>query len=179
MTNDEQRKEMRRYLEGVSRKPRCRILSLRATGQIQENLVGAGSRCCQYGSQEKRNTRDGPHEHFRRLQLAQTPGEFWNGYQRLHQRTSLARMLGIVWAVSCTRFLAREYQASQRIPMNAQRRSRTRRVRARPRPSMGENPIRANAEIAAPSSDPSRAGIHPLSIFSPLVTPSMTRTVKK
>src|SRR5262252_3228542 len=145
----------------------------------QDNLAGTRPHRSQCSSQQKRNTRNGPHEHPGRLLLAHDAGEFWNLYHRLHQRASSARFVEMGRAISCDGCARRELQASKTIPTKAQRRSRTRRVRANARPSIGENPMSANAETAPPSSEPRRAGIHPLSIFSPRVTPSMTRIVKK
>src|SRR5256886_6489183 len=73
----------------------------------------------------------------------------------------------------------REFQTNQRMPISAHSRSRTRRVSASDRPSSGEKPVRANAEMAPPSSDPTRAGIQPLTSFNARVTPSMATMVKK
>src|SRR5215467_4277399 len=145
----------------------------------QKSLAGTSPHRSQSSSDQKWNTPNRPHEHLRRLLLAHDAGEFWDGYDCLHQSASSARFVGMGRAMSSDGCARRELQASKTIPMKAHRRSRTRRVRANERPSIGENPMSANAEIAPPSSEPRRAGIHPLSIFSPRVTPSMTRIVKK
>lgn len=81
--------------------------------------------------------------------------------------------------VSARSFNLREFQASQTMPISAQSRSRLRRVNASARPSNGESPVNAKAEIAPPSSEPRRAGIQPLIIFNARVTPSMARTAPK
>src|SRR5262249_9807777 len=144
-----------------------------------KNVAGAGAGCGYESSDQQRNTTNLLHEHLSRLLLAGLRDDFWDRYNGLHQAASPTKVPGASSIVSCRSATLPDFQTSQESPINAQRRSRRRRVKANAKPSTGEKPVTAKAEIAPPSSESSRAGIQPLTSFNPRVIPSMASTGKK
>src|SRR5262249_34937799 len=76
-------------------------------------------------------------------------------------------------------FEARARNPSHVRPTRAQERSRARRVKASVRPSAGDKPDAAKADIAPPSSAPKPAGTNPVTIFRQRVRPSLASRLSK
>src|SRR5439155_27377679 len=141
----------------------------------QDTIGASAHRRCQ-SSQEQTNAADGPHEHFRIRVAVRYSCELWNQYNELHKANSFPPDSS-VRSIDLFCSLGRcDLQASQARPAAAHRRSRVRRVSASVRPKAGCSPIAMKADIAPPSSAPSRAGTHPVAILTARVKPSMAST---